>query len=289
MMSMVKTKSKRKKIWLLALVVFLLALIPFYLWQNDSIITTELTYTSDKLPEAFDGYRILQISDLHNKRFGIEQKNVLSKIEAMQPDMIVITGDLIDSATKNIENAMELIIGAVNIAPVYYVNGNNDIYAIPYMDLIEQMNQAGVITLADQKTELSKDGETIEVAGLAESSIFRARLIKNYVDYVESHLKELAGESKKFKILLAHRPELLDYYAQSGFDLVFAGHAHGGQIRLPFIGAIFAPDQGLFPKLTEGMHVKDDTTLVISRGLGSSVIPVRLFNRPELLVVSLRK
>ena len=101
-------------------------------------------------------------------------------------------------------------------------------------------------------------------------------------------LNKLVKENDKFKILLSHRPELFDTYSESDVDLVFSGHAHGGQFRIPFIGGVVAPEQGLFPKLTAGIHTKNDTSMIISRGLGNSIIPVRIFNRPELIVVTLR-
>ena len=102
-------------------------------------------------------------------------------------------------------------------------------------------------------------------------------------------LKRLTKGSTNFKILLSHRPERFDLYSDSNVHLVFSGHAHGGQFRLPWIGGLVAPDQGLFPKLTEGIHTRKDTSMIISRGLGNSVIPLRLFNRPELIVVTLSK
>lgn len=281
-------KVKLEKILrlIVCIVCVVIGLWAFCKWQNNGIVMTEMTYKNERLPKAFEGYRIVQISDLHNKAFGSGQEKLLAKIKGAHPDMIVVTGDLIDAYHTNMDVAMTLIDEAVQIAPIYYVSGNHEAWSGLYDTLKVQLEKRGVVVLDNQKAQISKEEAAIEVIGLADPSVVNSDWFE-YGGKTKALLDELTKGSNNFKILLSHRPELFDIYAGSSVDLVFSGHAHGGQVRLPFIGGLIAPDQGLFPKLTEGMHTSGHTSMVISRGLGNSIIPLRLFNRPELIVVTL--
>ena len=284
-----KLKAKQKKILLLAAVI-VVGLIAFFKWQNNSISINEIVFKNDIVPESFNGYKILQISDLHNKVFGSKQNKILSKIEKINPDIIVITGDLIDSNNTNIDVAMDLINGAINIAPIYYVSGNHEAWSGSYNDLKSKLENSGVVVLDNRKIQVFNDNDSIDIIGLSDTAFIES----DWLEYggntkTKNLLTTLAEDSTNFKILLSHRPELFDIYSNSNVNLIFSGHAHGGQIRLPFIGGLIAPDQGFFPKLTEGIHTSNNTSMVISRGLGNSIIPVRVFNRPELIVVTLSK
>ena len=284
-----KLKAKQKKILLLAAVI-VVGLIAFFKWQNNSISINEIVFKNDIVPESFNGYKILQISDLHNKEFGSKQNKILSKIEKINPDIIVITGDLIDSNNTNIDVAMDLINGAINIAPIYYVSGNHEAWSGSYNDLKSKLENSGVVVLDNRKIQVFNDNDSIDIIGLSDTAFIES----DWLEYggntkTKNLLTTLAEDSTNFKILLSHRPELFDIYSNSNVNLIFSGHAHGGQIRLPFIGGLIAPDQGFFPKLTEGIHTSNNTSMVISRGLGNSIIPLRVFNRPELIVVTLSK
>lgn len=284
-----KLNTKRKKIVIFLIVIFI-GFFSFFKWQNNSITITELTFKNDKVPESFVGYKILQISDLHNKEFGTKQSNILTKIKNINPDIIVITGDLIDSNNTNIEIAMDLIKGAIKTAPIYYVSGNHEAWSGSYSTLKSKLEEVGVTVLDNQKTVISKDNSAIDLIGLSDPSFAKSEWLE-YGETVntETLISNLIESNTHFQILLSHRPELFGLYANSEVDLVFSGHAHGGQFRLPFIGGFIAPDQGLFPDLTEGIHTNNNTSMVISRGLGNSIIPIRVFNRPELIVVTLSK
>ena len=283
-----KLKIRGKRI-LIILIIFI-GLLVFFRWQNNSITINEVIIQSNKIEEELDGYKILQISDLHNKEFGSGQRDILKKIEKINPDIIVVTGDLIDSSKTNVEVAMDLIKGASEIASIFYVSGNHEAGSGVYEDLRIKLEEAGVYVLEDEKIDIIKGGSTIDLIGLSDPNFLEPDALKyNKHSEIESKLKKVIGDNNNFKILLSHRPELFDIYSSSEVDLVFSGHAHGGQFRLPFIGGIIAPDQGLFPKLTEGIHKKDNTTMIISRGLGNSIIPIRIFNRPEIIVVTLSK
>ncbi|WP_338631638.1 metallophosphoesterase [Clostridium baratii] len=281
--------AKQRKV-LLLIVIISIGLFTFFYWQNNSIFINEMTFKNDNIPDSFKGYKILQISDLHNKEFGSKQNKILGKIERINPDIIVITGDLIDSNNTNINTAMELINGAINIAPIYYVSGNHEAWSGSYNDLKDKLKNSGVVVLDNQKIEVFNDSDSIDIIGLADIS-FREADFLEYGEDIKTNklLNTLTEGSNNFKILLSHRPELFDIYSNSSVNLIFSGHAHGGQFRLPFIGGLIAPDQGFFPKLTEGIHTSNDTSMIISRGLGNSIIPLRIFNRPELIVVTLSK
>lgn len=280
-------KTKRKSI-LIVITFIIVGLIIFLRWQNNSITIKEIVFKNDKVPDRFDGYRILQISDLHNKEFGKKQSKIIKKIVKINPDIIFITGDLIDSNNTNIDIAMEFINGAIDIAPIFYVSGNHEAWSGSYHTLKSKLEEVGVVVLENQKTEIFKDNNSIDIIGLADRSFIES----DYFEYsgnvqMADLLSSLVEENSHFKILLSHRPELFDIYSNRDIDLVFSGHAHGGQFRLPFIGGLIAPDQGFFPKLTDGVHTKNSTWMIISRGLGNSIIPIRIFNRPELIVVTL--
>ena len=284
-----KFKAQQIKV-LLFTVMISIGLFPFFNWQNNSIVISEMVFKHDTIPESFNGYKILQLSDLHNKEFGSKQNKILAKIENINPDIIVVTGDLIDSNNTNIDVAMELINGAIEIAPIYYVSGNHEAWSGVYNELKSKLEDSGVTVLESQKIEVFHGSSSIDLIGLTDPSFIKPSWLGEggHVD-MKNVLKRLTKGSTNFKILLSHRPERFDLYSDSNVHLVFSGHAHGGQFRLPWIGGLVAPDQGLFPKLTEGIHTRKDTSMIISRGLGNSVIPLRLFNQPELIVVTLSK
>lgn len=282
-------KTKKRKI-ILFIASVSIGLFAFFRWQNNSITISEIVFKNDTIPETFKGYKILQISDLHNKEFGSKQNKILAKIEKINPDIIVVTGDLIDSNKTNINTSMELINKAINIAPIYYVSGNHEAWSGLYEDLKSKLENSGVVVLHNKKIKFFNNNDSIDIIGLADTSFIKSNLLE-YDSNVETNnlLNKLTKDSTNFKILLSHRPELFDIYSSSNVDLIFSGHAHGGQFRLPFIGGLVAPDQGFFPKLTEGIHSNNNTSMIVSRGLGNIIIPLRIFNKPELIVVTLEK
>ena len=269
-------------------ILFISALFAFFAWQNNDMVITEHNYTNDKLPNKFNGFKILQISDLHNKNFCGKLTN---KIKEISPDIIVITGDLIDRRRTNLNNAIELIEEIVKIAPTYYVSGNHEQLSQHYVKLKEELNKLNVINMDDFHTTINKEGSEIGLIGIADPAINASEktyLSESNVKYVRSRLNHLTKNLKTdFNILLSHRPELLNVYKEFNIDLVFSGHAHGGQIRIPLLGGILSPNQGFFPKYSEGMHWEGSTSMAVSRGLGNSLFPFRVFNRPELVVVIL--
>lgn len=251
----------------------------FLYWQDNAIVVTQMTHLDTHVPKSFHGYKILHISDLQNKMFGRNQEHLLYKAECTAPDIIVITGDLIDRNRTDLDAAMDAVRGLVKLAPVYYVSGNHEHQSGRYDDLVELLVAEGVTVLDNGKSVIKRNDDTITIMGLADKSVN-----PHYKSILRMMCKE---QEDDFLFLLSHRPEIFKTYAQYPIDLVCCGHAHGGQIRLPWIGGLFAPHQGFFPKYTAGMHTTHNTTMAISRGLGNSTFPFRIFNRPELVVITL--
>jgi predicted MPP superfamily phosphohydrolase len=275
--------GKRKRF--VGIIVILVLAVLFCYWQNNDIVITRYEYSDSEVPDAFKGFRILQVSDLHNKRFGNNQAGLIRLVKKIQPDIILITGDLIDRYRTDVVAAMDFVRQAAVIAPVYYVTGNHEKSSAEYPELEKQLLESGVVIMDNHSVLLQKGEDSIALLGL-EDPYFLPEAYRS--EGVGDILKDiLGGAEDRFKILLSHRPELIDLYASENINLVFSGHAHGGQFRLPFIGGLFAPDQGFFPKYTSGINGLKNTSMVVSRGLGNSVIPVRIFNRPELVVVTL--
>ena len=280
-----KKKHVFKKIVQAVVILFILAVI----LDNLLIHTTVTRVTIKDLPKTFDGYRIVQISDLHNNVYGLNQSYLLAKIREARPDVIVITGDLIDRNTANVDNAMLLINGAVKIAPVLYVTGNHEAgLGKPYVDLMLRMNKAGVTCLDNSAVSAVSEEDVITFAGVRDPAFDWSREDAKIVDEeIKSALSDTGG--KQVTILLSHRPELIKTYSENGIDLVLSGHAHGGQVRLPFIGPLYSPSQGLFPKYTSGLYKEGDTQMYVSRGIGNGLAPLRFNDGPELAVIVLMK
>ena len=280
-------KRNKKRVILIVTAVLLVVLCGWTIWGNTALKINEYEIMSNKIPEAFTGFRIAQVSDLHNAEFGEGNEKLIELLSQTDPDMIVITGDLIDSRHTDIEIALEFARHAIKLAPVYYVSGNHEARVREYEDLKMGLAEAGVIVLEDQKVQIMRDGESIHILGIDDPSFQEDYLFGDAASVTSSALSELQNESDGYTVLLAHRPELFETYVDAGVDLVFSGHAHGGQFRLPFIGGLVAPNQGFFPKYDAGLFSEGSTTMIVSRGVGNSIIPIRFNNRPEIILVTL--
>ena len=270
-------------------IIILLALaatVWLFVWGNNKWVqTTEYTVSSEELPAAFDGKKIVQVSDLHNATFGKNQESLLRKVEEAEPDVIFITGDLVDSNRYDLDAALVLIDGLVEMSEVYFVTGNHEVAVNKVDEIKEALVARGVIFLENETVHWELEGESLQIAGIHDPLMKPYSLAENYTnDAIET-----AGLTDQFTLLLAHRPEQLAVYAENNIDVVFSGHAHGGQVRIPGIGGIFAPGQGWFPRMTEGVFRKEETQLVLSRGLGNSGFPLRILNRPEVVSVTLKR
>lgn len=255
-------------------------------WGNRAVMVHTISVTDQRLPQEFEGFRIAQISDLHNEVFGTGNGELLTLLAGTRPDIIVITGDLIDSRRTDVSAALEFVRGAVEIAPVYYVAGNHESRIPEEFWMLERcMENLGVSVLRGERTLLTREGAAIALIGVDDPT-FQDKDSANWPGIVEEELGKLREEGL-YSILLIHRPELLETYARAGMNLVFSGHAHGGQVRIPFVGGVIAPNQGFFPQYDGGLYTMGDTQLVVSRGLGNSVVPLRVNNRPEIVLAEL--
>ncbi|OAK31448.1 phosphoesterase [Bacillus wiedmannii] len=278
-------KKKTKRI---ILVIGILVSFSIFLYvQNNLISITEVKITSNKIPSSFKGFKILQISDLHNKKFGDSQETLIQKVKIINPDIIAITGDLIDSKSYDPEVSMELIRELVKKYPVYFVTGNHEKWSGKYNDLEKELKKHHVTILRNEHVSIQKGEQKINLLGIDDPEFVTGNRDEGNVVKDEIIKAKFEMQPDTYNVLLSHRPEFLTEYADEQIDLVLSGHAHGGQVRLPFIGGLVAPNQGILPTYTAGLYEKQNTSIVVSRGLGNSIIPQRIFNRPELVVVQL--
>lgn len=319
-------RGRRVILILLAILLFFAAANCFL---NRNLWVTSYTISSSRLPEAFDGCRIIQLTDLHSLRQGVFLEKLLAAVRQEKPDLLLITGDLVDSKRYMAEkndllagktgdqpggDSLELLRLLLELAPVYYVYGNHEMVLLdnpernPFKTALEEM---GVHLLNVQEAFVEKDGQRVRLWGLQDPSTLykdsRFAGLEGGGAKTEAMLDLLTASARSedadpaagaspggledtgpFTLLLAHRPEYLDIYGRYPVDLVFSGHAHGGQFRLPFAGGLYAPNQGFFPKYDAGLYSAGGCRMILSRGIGNSVIPVRLFNPPEVVRVTLR-
>ena len=281
-------KKWNRKQWLCAIATCLGVLTVWIIQDNTKLKLTEYNVISSKVPESFACFEIAHVSDLHNAEFGEGNSDLLEMLSEVEPHIIVITGDLIDSRQTDIEIALDFAAKAARIAPVYYVSGNHEARVPEYAELKMGLTEAGVTLLENQKVRITRDGESITLMGIQDPSFQSDYLFGDAESVSRQAISSLQNESDGFTVLLSHRPELFDLYVDSGIDLVFTGHAHGGQFRLPIIGGLVAPNQGFFPKYDAGQFIEENTTMIVSRGVGNSIIPLRINNPPELVVVELK-
>lgn len=326
-----------------------LAYFLFY-WENNVIQTRQFERIDARVPRELDGLTIVQISDLHHKEFGANNKRLLAKIRQAKPDIIAITGDLIDERNFDLNFTRRFIAACVDIAPTLYVTGNHEMnfhdhYLFEFLDAVEA---SGAYLMDDRAFEISRQGQALQFSPKAtlpqprrdddsrpsippqasvttdtteseeelldllmqpeepsqtetESANPNAILIAGVADPVRYRPQDtqqldvalscLPRSDQQFAVLLSHRPEAFDVYVKRRFDLTLTGHAHGGQCRIPGIlpNGLIAPNQGWFPRYASGIFEKDSCAMIVSRGLGASVVPTRIMNRPELVVCRIRR
>lgn len=282
-------KIKKKHIIMLAIVTVLILLIIWIAYGNTDLEIYKYNVKSEDIPSEFDNFRIVQISDLHNAEFGENNEKLLLMLKQADADVIAITGDMIDSRNTDVDVAISFAQKAVNIAPVYYVNGNHESRVLgEYEKLKQGLTDAGVNILENSSADIAIGDEAITLIGINDPT-FRMDIVDDTMEQNIAHqLVNVIPDNDNYKVLLAHRPEYFDVYAGK-VDLVLSGHAHGGQFRIPFIGGLVAPGQGFFPEYYEGSHIKENTEMIVSRGIGNSIIPFRINNKPEIIVAELTK
>lgn len=269
---------------------FFIALGQFLWVQNKKIVTRKIVHESSKVPSSFDGFKITQVSDYHNTYLGRQGKDLLQAVKKTNPDIVLVTGDLIDRRTPNEKRGIKMLESLQEIAPCYYVTGNHEAFYKDFAGIYEKILKTGVHNASTNDFFISRRNDSIEITGIHDLRIFGDEETNPniYNEYDEMLHERLNHVGEYFTILLAHRPEQFSRYSKYPVDLIFSGHAHGGQIRLPVVKGLYAPDQGVLPKFTEGIHKQNNSTLIISRGLGNSRFPWRVFNRPEIVSVMLK-
>lgn len=283
-------KTKRKYTLVFSISAILIALIVWIIVSNASPMIQEFTIASSALPENFSGYKIAQVSDLHNAEFEAENRKLLALLAGSKADIIVITGDLIDSRRTNLSISLEFVKKATKLAPVYFVTGNHEARIAGYKELEAGLLECGVTVLRNETVRLEVDEQAIQLMGIDDPSFTKTDGRGSMqATIVNNALRQQFASVEGYTILLSHRPELFDVYVSNGVNLIFSGHAHGGQFRIPFVGGLLAPNQGLFPRYDSGLYTKNGTNMLVSRGLGNSLFAFRVNNRPELVVATLIK
>jgi hypothetical protein len=283
-----QTKKRRRGCLIpIVLTAALLFWVPVELHISNNVLKTEeIAVQSGNLPASFDKFRILHLSDLHEKAFGKDNEDLIRKAKNASPDIIAITGDMIDSE-EGLAYAGNLLPELTAIAPVYYVTGNHEWAAdgkTAYLGsnrliarLERLVNESGAVWLDSDFLTLERGGESIVIAGLCDQLNMDAPRAAELLRKISD-----TRSDKPFTLLLSHRH---DFYYE-GFDVALTGHAHGGVIRLPFTDGLIGPSREWFPKGTSGVISRGGTQVVVSRGLGDTYAP-RFLNRPQVLVVRL--
>ena len=256
----------------------------FLLWGTCSLQTTETALVSPALPPAFDGLRIVELADLHGRVFGRGSRRLLAAVRRAEPDLICIDGDLFDEHT-DLAMLPPLLRGLCAIAPVYYVTGNHEWRVPGLRGILAQMRACGVTVLQDDWRVLRRGEDALIVAGTDDPCGPAER--KTPAELI-ADIRAEAGEAA-FLLLLTHRNDQLPQWSALGVQAVLAGHCHGGVVRLPFVGGLFGTDRRLFPAWDAGLYRQGETALYVSRGLGYTNVHFRLFNRPEVAVIVLRR
>lgn len=280
-----KKKTKRRLI-IFSIIVVLSAI---YLYtENTKLYVSSHNIINNKIPKEFNNYKIAQISDFHNTKYESLRNDIINELEQQKPDIIVVTGDLADSNTTDIQLSVNFIKNIKHIAPIYYVSGNHEanISLDDYNLLKQQLTSLNVNILEDELEVLKKDNKSINLIGI-DDPLKSLNIQFDESITIKKSITSINYDLDLYTILLSHRPEQFNNYVDKEIDLVFSGHAHGGQIRVPFIGGIVAPNQGFFPEYTSGLYTKDKTSMIVSRGIGNSLFPFRINDRPELIIVTL--
>lgn len=251
--------------------------------DNLRLTVTRYSVEFDELPEEFDGFKAVQVSDLHNASFGKDQSRLMAAIRAEAPDMIAVTGDLFHTLKRG--NAYSFLEQAARLAPCFYVSGNHEQRFADYFSAIKpKLESLGARVLDDESEQIFRGGSHITVTGLADPSFKRTVPPERLTEEKLSRL-----ETPGFTLLLSHRPELFPVYARHNISLALTGHAHGGQVRIPFAHrGLFAVHQGWLPKYTEGIFVENNTKMIVSRSLGNSTLYPKVNDPPELVALTLR-
>lgn len=251
-----------------------LGFVTYLLFEKIFLSVKKYTIKIPDLPRKFEGFTILHFSDLHSKEYGDNQRYLLEIIKRQNYDLVAVTGDIIDKRRPDEKPGLTLLRN-INNKPIFFVPGNHEWWLD--FPIREQLSDLGVNILENSSYKFERGNSHLWIVGVDDPYSGRSKLDKGVSQVNDSATK----------ILLAHAPNIFTEAIDRKMDLVLTGHTHGGQIRLPFVGALVAPGQGLFPRLDYGLYQSNNTQMIITGGLGESVIPIRFNIRPEIVLVEL--
>mgnify|MGYP000975935533 CR=1 FL=1 len=290
-----KKKRKAKKIVFKIFLLILVFLVIEFIASNTFLSVTKISVKDEKIPESFNGYKIVQLSDLHSKSFGKNSSMLIRAVKAQNPDIIVLTGDMVNSTDTQFDIFYDCAKELVKICDTYFIVGNHEqMLAVNLRsDITQHLKQIGVKTLDNKKVILDKNGEKINLYGLWFNLRYYRNLSGDSKDYAltDDIIRRLLGSTnnKEYNILLTHNPVYFDVYSDWGADLTLSGHIHGGMIRVPFVGGVLSPEYEFFPYYDAGIYENGEDMMFISRGLGNGLFGMRMFNHPEIAVLTLEK
>lgn len=261
------------------IVISIVLLIIVYIFVQVNVTKTKYVKVTTKKYLPVNGIKILQISDFHDKK--VFKNYPIKQLKKLSPDIVVLTGDLMDEKTKDISNVLDFIGKLVKIHPnIYFVNGNHDWRTGKVNELVSKLKDLGIKVLNNRNEILTIRGIKINLCGVDDYYTHRSNF--------KSSLKGI--DNSKYTVLLSHSPDIVLTQRNLSIDLILSGHTHGGQIRLPFIGAIVSPGQGFFPKYNKGLYeIYNSTMLYIDSGIGTSKLPIRFLNRSQISLITIAK
>ena len=285
--------KNKKVIVSIAIVLVFIGILMCFITKID---VTKYTISNEKIPEEFNGFKIVQLSDFHSQGYRDTTEKLISKVKEINPDIIVMTGDMVSWDMEDIEEVKILIKSLVEVYPIYYIDGNHEHLAEisrpgRYVAFNEFMQELGVTTIKNDYVEIYKGNKSINLYGINLPLDGATGLYVNRFQLEENYVEKTLSEAdkEKFNILLAHTPTFIKQYSQWGADLVLSGHMHGGIVRIPFTNiGLLSPGRTIFPRYAAGKFKVNDTTMIVNRGIGTSSFKLRVFNNPEIAVITLK-
>ena len=285
---------------IVTLLIVLILFVYLYFENTSLFIVQKNEIVSNKIDSNFDGYKILQLSDLHSREFGENNIKLINKIYKIDPDIIVCTGDMMNSTEDDGHVFINLEKKISKDYPVYYIDGNHEQLVEynnigVYDEFISSLKDLDVKVVKNTKIKLQKGSSYINMYGLIIDLVYystKSALKESNIEYTEDNFSKTINketfENNKYNILLTHNPIYFEVYEKSGVDLILSGHVHGGIIRIPFKGGLLSPDQEWFPKYYHGLYTINDTNMIVSAGLGNDTVNFRIFNPFEMNLITLR-
>lgn len=285
--------KNKKVIVSIAIVLVFIGILMCFITKID---VTKYTISNEKIPEEFNGFKIVQLSDFHSQGYRDTTEKLISKVKDINPDIIVMTGDMVSWDMEDIEEVKILIKSLVEVYPIYYIDGNHEHLAEisrpgRYVAFNEFMQELGVTTIKNDYVEIYKGNKSINLYGINLPLDGATGLYVNRFQLEENYVEKTLSEAdkEKFNILLAHTPTFIKQYSQWGADLVLSGHMHGGIVRIPFTNiGLLSPGRTIFPRYAAGKFKVNDTTMIVNRGIGTSSFKLRVFNNQEIAVITLK-